>query len=147
MSAQQQRPQVGNSLTEKVGLSVVSEIVHKPAAEGGMGFLFRDLPTHDFGIDGQIEVVDEVNGRNEPTGRFVSVQVKSGPSFFRTSKNNGWIVPIRKSTVHYWRSHSVPVLLIIVDTENRKCFWTRADVDDYPETAASYIFMCRSKTN
>ena len=44
-----------------------------------MRWLFRRQLESDFGIDAQVEVVED--GR--PTGQLVAIQIKSGASFFR----------------------------------------------------------------
>jgi hypothetical protein len=45
-----------------------------------MKWLFRRQLESDFGIDAQAEIV---NDEGNPTGQFVAMQIKSGPSFFR----------------------------------------------------------------
>jgi hypothetical protein len=44
-------PGLGSARTENVGLNIAREAIF------AMGFLFRDLPTLDYGLDGQIEIV------------------------------------------------------------------------------------------
>jgi hypothetical protein len=90
--------------------------------------MFRELPTADFGIDGQIEIVAAgEDGVDVATGRILSVQVKAGESYFRQDAGDAWLVPIPRRTVQYWQSHSVPVLLVLVDLANvGACYWTHA---------------------
>ena len=45
-----------------------------------MKWLFRRQLESDFGIDAQVEVVDE---EGKPTGQLVALQIKSGPSYFK----------------------------------------------------------------
>ncbi|MBV9161241.1 MAG: DUF4365 domain-containing protein [Pseudonocardiales bacterium] len=49
----------------------------KLAFEEGLGWLFREQPTEDYGIDAHAEVVDEKMVR----GRQLSLQIKSGTSW------------------------------------------------------------------
>lgn len=42
------------------------------------GWLFREQPTHDYGIDAHVEIVIT----NRPTGKLIALQIKSGTSFF-----------------------------------------------------------------
>ena len=88
----------------------------------GLGFLFRDVAPSDYGIDGQIEVVDRADDSAVATGKFVSVQVKSGKSSFANETAGGWVNYVNKSTVQYWRGQSVPVLSVIVDAEKREAY-------------------------
>lgn len=52
-----------------------------------MNLVWRETPSTDVGVDGQIEFVNE---RGEATGQIVAVQVKSGPSYLREGANNSW---------------------------------------------------------
>src|SRR5205085_11632494 len=66
-------------------------------------------------------------------GRIISVQVKTGRSYFKEDKGTHWLVRIKKTTVAYWRAHSVPVILILVDPKARLCFWSQADSENHLE--------------
>ena len=134
MKGQCKRPQVGHGQTEKLGIAILSQLVNEPRETGGLGFLFRELTTSDYGIDGQIEVVEGIGEQAEPTGKIVSVQVKSGSSFLKPKTGDSWVISIRQTTVEYWRSHSVPVLLVVVDVEGRTCYWARGDTYEHEET-------------
>jgi hypothetical protein len=138
MEDQGKRPQVGHGQTERRGVAILDQVVNEPRERDGLGFLFREMTTFDYGIDGHIEVVETVDERSEPTGKIVSVQVKSGASFLRPSTGDSWVVPIKKSTVEYWRSHSVPVLLVVVDVDGRVCYWIRGDTYEHAETKEHY---------
>jgi hypothetical protein len=86
-------------------------------------------------LDGQLEVVrHDRAGKRRPTGRVVSVQVRTGASYHADDRGDHWIVPIKKSTVAYWRSHSVPVILVLVDPTTRICHWVRGDTDHRERT-------------
>ena len=138
MGEQRERPGVGHGRKERRGLAILEETVTKPRLDGGLGFVFRELPTSDYGIDGHIETVEYVGEAEEMTGKLVSVQVKSGPSYLSPSKGDSWIVDIKKTTVEYWRSHSVSVLLVVVDVESRVCYWTRGDTYEHEKTTEYY---------
>jgi hypothetical protein len=47
--------------------------------EDELGWLFRNQPTEDYGIDAHVEVVDGENVR----GRLLALQIKSGTSWFK----------------------------------------------------------------
>jgi len=57
------------------------------AVESELGWLFRDQPTEDYGIDAHVEVVDG----DAVTGRLLGFQIKSGESFFNEpAGEDGW---------------------------------------------------------
>ncbi len=107
-------PQVGTDPLAALGIATVDQ-----AVVGALGWAFRALPTSDYGLDGQIEIV--VHGT--ATGRIFSAQIKCGESFFLAADESGWTVRIKKRTVNYWRAHSVPVLLVLVHPVSRVCYW------------------------
>lgn len=129
-------PKVGNAGVEHQGIAIVKEIVVSPPPRG-LGFLFRDRSEFDYGIDGQIEFVDEVGHGAVATGKLISVQIKSGSSYFQPGKKGAWVVKVSEETGRYWRSHSVPVVLILVDVESRAAYWTRADTTKVEEAGAT----------
>jgi len=84
-------PKVGMTPTEKLGVAEVSTAVFRPVDEGGLGFIYRNVPEVDVGVDGHIEIV---NAAREATGKFVGVQIKAGQSWFKSRTSDGWLVPI-----------------------------------------------------
>jgi hypothetical protein len=126
-------PSLGNTATERQGLNIVRDLV------ADMGFLFRDLPSQDFGIDGQLEIVDvSGDGGQHATGKIVSIQVKCGLSYFAHDDDTAWSVYLPESTVNYWRSHSVPVLLVIVDPTRRQAYWAQGDSTEHQATKKGF---------
>lgn len=126
-------PKVGNAGVEHLGLTVLKEIVVAPSPQG-LGFLFRELPQFDYGIDAQIEIVSGSADSAVATGKILSVQVKTGKSYFQNESTDGWVNYVSRPTVEYWRAHSVPVLFVIVDPEKREAYWTQGDAEDHPMT-------------
>lgn len=108
--------------TERLGVDAVARAV------SGMGFIWREQPIVDFGIDGHIELVDE---EKKPTGQLVGVQIKSGPSFF--AKANAREVPFYISQEHweYWSTHALPIIVVLHDEETGRTIWQWVT----PETA------------
>lgn len=51
-----------------------------------LGWVFRNQPTEDYGIDAQTEVVDGEDVR----GRLLALQIKSGTSWFKETGPGGW---------------------------------------------------------
>lgn len=120
-------PRVGQAATSDAGVGLVKARICAPPTQGGAGYFFRELPTADKGLDGQIEITADVGGEQVATGKILSVQVKAGESFFRRDNGDSWSVYVPEPTVNYWQSHSVPVLLVLADLERQQCFWVRGD--------------------
>lgn len=89
------------------------------AVEEDLGWLFREHPISDYGIDAHIEVVDSTN----VTGRLLAVQIKSGRSRFAKATKSGWWFYPKTRHVNYWMRHSLPVLIVIYDPDLKRCYW------------------------
>lgn len=82
-------------------------------------WIFREQPTDDYGIDAQIEVVqDEV-----ATGELLAAQIKAGPSYFKKETEEGWWYLLDKNDLSYWLEHSLPVVVIICDSDTKTAYW------------------------
>ena len=57
---------------ERIGVATTEKIINQ------MGLIFREQPTDDYGIDAQIETIED----EYATGKLIAVQIKSGASFF-----------------------------------------------------------------
>jgi hypothetical protein len=84
-----------------------------------LGWVFREQPTSDFGVDAHVELV----GDGAPTGRLLGVQVKSGPSHFSEPYKDGWIFRPSSRHMAYWLNHSLPMTLLLVDVDNETIYW------------------------
>ena len=74
------------------GVDVVSRVVHEQ-----FKWLFkRNHQEHDFGIDGQLEVVTD---EGAVTGQMLAVQIKYGKSFF--DERNKWGYVYRGELKHF----------------------------------------------
>lgn len=87
-----------------------------------LGWLFRQQPIADAGIDAQIETVFN----DVPTGRLLGVQIKAGSSFFeeRTPDRDGWV--FREGTQRhrrYWSRYRLPVILVLYDIDTHAAYW------------------------
>jgi hypothetical protein len=132
-------PHLGTHGVGDEGIALVKLIVSRPQTQGGLGCLFREIATADVGIDGHIELVEDSDGGPVVTGRLVSVQVKSGPSYFENEDADAWKVYIPKKTVNYWKAHSLPVILVLANLHEKQCFWVRADSEEHHELEKSYL--------
>jgi hypothetical protein len=86
-----------------------------------IGLVFRELRKPDCGIDGHVELRKD----EEMTGEFIAVQVKSGPSAFDESKDDGFVFRSDDDHLEYWLEHSLPVIIVLCDLDTRTCFWER----------------------
>jgi len=80
------------SSQERFGVNAVAETMAK------IGQIWRETPLADVGIDGQIEYVSP---EGYATGRLISVQIKSGPSFFKESGAH-WVFHPEEKHRFYW---------------------------------------------
>ena len=85
-----------------------------------MNIIFRELPTSDRGIDGQFELTDESGAGN---GRLIALQVKSGISYFKETTPDYITFRFDEKHRHYWLEHSVPVIVIVCNPDDQKCYW------------------------
>lgn len=67
---------------------------------GQMGLIFREKPTHDYGIDAEIEIIED----GIATGRLIAAQIKCGDSFFSELKDDKIIFRFSSRHYDYWTS-------------------------------------------
>lgn len=114
-----------------LGVSIVSAIV-----DDKFGWLLRRIPQeHDFGIDGQIDVVTE---EGFVTGQMLGCQIKNGPSHFRESNRWGYVYRGDMKHFNYLANYPLPILIIICDPEAREGYWVRFRAEDVQLTDAGW---------
>ena len=107
----------------RLGISILTEIV-----ESELFWLLRiNHQEDDYGIDAFIDIISE-EGRL--TGKSIAVQVKSGESYFRHKTEFGWKYYGEMSHLNYYLNIDLPVLIILVDTENRKAYRVHCDPNE-----------------
>jgi hypothetical protein len=114
-----------------LGVSIVSRIVDED-----LGWLFkRNHQEHDFGIDGQIEVVTKAGA---VTGQMLGCQIKCGTSFFK--ERNRWGYVYRGETKHfnYLANYPLPVIIVICDPETKEGSWAHFRSGDAQITEAGW---------
>jgi len=82
----------------------------------------RNHQEHDFGIDGQIELVTE---DGSVTGQMIAIQVKCGKSFFEESNKWGYIYRGERKHFNYLFNYPVPVIISICDPNSHECYWVQ----------------------
>ncbi|MFF2638642.1 DUF4365 domain-containing protein [Streptomyces niveus] len=101
------------------------------AVEAELGWLFREQPTEDYGIDAHAEVVDA----DQVRGRLLALQIKSGSSWFREQSPEGWWFRPDIEHVQYWINHSLPVAVVLYHPERERCYWQLVNRKTLTETS------------
>ncbi|MEU8763021.1 DUF4365 domain-containing protein [Streptomyces sp. NPDC048659] len=96
-----------------------------------LGWVFREQPKEDYGIDAHVEVVDEERVR----GRLLALQIKSGSSWFKEPGPGGWWFRPDAGHVRYWTHHSLPVVVVLYHPERERCYWQLVDRETLVETS------------
>ncbi|MDF1546633.1 MAG: DUF4365 domain-containing protein [Bacteroidales bacterium] len=97
--------------------------------------IFREKSKHDFGIDGEIELVRK-NEENkfEVTGEIIAVQIKSSYSntgYIKKESETSIEISIRKDDVEYWSNYKTDVLLIFYDDRNDDLYCHKISPQDH----------------
>jgi hypothetical protein len=100
------------------------------AFESRIGWLFRNQPTEDYGIDAHVEVVDGKDVR----GQLLAVQVKSGTSWFSEPTPGGWWFRPDVAHVQYWINHSLPVAVVLYHPDRELSYWQLVNRTTLAET-------------
>lgn len=101
---------------ERAGILAVAGEVNR------LGLIWRETPMTDVGIDGQIELVDDVG---QATGRMIAVQVKSGQSYFHDHGFEWRFNPAPKHR-EYWEQFPLPVIIALHSPKEHQTYWTDA---------------------
>jgi hypothetical protein len=100
---------LGQAGVQLVGLAVAADL----------GWLFRDQPVLDFGIDAHVEI--KIAGK--ATGRLIALQIKTGDSWFTEPNDAGWWYRFDERHAEYWLHHALPVVVVLVDMSSRTGYW------------------------
>lgn len=114
---------------EQIGVHKASTIILED-----FKWIFREQPISDFGIDAHIEIVEE----SKPTGKLLGLQIKSGDSYFKYSYDEGFYFYGDKKHLEYWLNHSLPVILIIYNPSEDKCYWQHIKYQNISETDSGW---------
>lgn len=106
-----------NYTQERIGIAALQSF----AADRGQ--IWRETPTGDVGIDGQLEYV---NASGVATGQTLAVQVKAGASYFTNETTQSWKYYPTKKHRMYWERYPLPVILVLHDPVSKKSYWIDA---------------------
>ncbi|SEJ14285.1 protein of unknown function [Azotobacter beijerinckii] len=99
--------------TERIGVNEVERIsLHE------LGWIFREQPIEDMGIDAHLERVVE----GKPDGKLLALQIKTGISHFR-EKEDSYTYYGKIVHLDYWTGHSLPVVLVAHLPEKKQTLW------------------------
>lgn len=102
------------SLTDRKGVNIVESTFLND-----LQWLFREQTVSDYGIDAIVEQCVDDN----PTGKLISVQIKTGLSYLKTNTNGDFIFYPTKTHVEYWLSSSIPVILVLCNPDTKVAYW------------------------
>ncbi|MDD5559981.1 DUF4365 and DUF1817 domain-containing protein [Candidatus Methylomirabilis sp.] len=115
----------------ELGVALVARI-----ASDSFGWLFkRNHQEHDFGIDGQLEVVTDSGA---VTGQLLAMQIKCGRSFLQEKNKWGYVYRGELKHFNYLSNYPIPVLIIVCDPESGECFWVRFQPEQTQTTEAGW---------
>lgn len=99
--------------TERLGVIETDRIITKE-----FGWIFREQPIVDVGLDAFIEQSEEGN----PNGKFVAVQIKTGKGNFNISEKK---ITYYVSNIHYnyWLNLEIPIILVAHFPASMETYW------------------------
>lgn len=104
--------------TEQAGVHAVATLVVDK-----LGWIFREQPIADMGIDAHIELVRQ---DNNPTGQLIGVQIKSGEGNFHETAD-AWVYYGTHAHLDYWTGHALPVILVAHLPKRGETLWVQID--------------------
>ncbi len=88
------------------------------------GWLFREQPIEDYGIDAHVEPMDDPE---QPTRQLLALQIKAGPAYFKDETEDGWWFRDSRRHWHYWLGNVLPVVIILHNTDTEELSWQHAE--------------------
>ena len=115
--------------TGKTGVNFVERIVIDE-----LEWIFRREEDSDFGIDGQIEIVE----KEMATGRLIAAQVKAGESYFEEKNQEGIVYRGDIEHLNQWSNHSLSVIVILCDLKNKVAYWQHVNRENVELTGKAW---------
>jgi Domain of unknown function (DUF4365) len=117
--------------TERIGVNAVERVF-----VSDLGWIFREQPIVDMGIDAQAELVKDGN----PTGKLIALQIKSGGSHFHASPS-GYTYYGDLVHLDYWLGHALPVVLIAHLPESDEVLWVQVTANSVVRTGKAWRIL------
>lgn len=102
---------------ERVGVNAVEAIFLNE-----FKWAFRAQSVSDYGIDAIVEAKDG----DQPTGKLIALQIKSGTSYFKKRRGN-YVFYGELRHLDYWTMHSLSVFLVLYNPEDKIAVWQKID--------------------
>lgn len=117
------------SNTERTGVHRSAEIVERE-----LNWIFREITVADIGVDAVIELLEE----NNPRGKFLAVQIKTGKSNFHISTD---FLTYYISLIHYlyWIDQlELPIIIIAHLPDTNETYWEIINNKTVEKTPTQY---------
>lgn len=113
------KPILESKFREWEGLDRISPTIH------AMKCIYRELNKDDYGIDGEIEIVEKTSdGKgHQTTGKIIKLQAKSGISYIKQDSELSFFSPIRKDDLELWHQANYPIIYIVYHPQDDKLYW------------------------
>lgn len=105
-------------------------MVEKILSEEFDWVFIKNVLENDYGIDAYTEIAK--NG--DMSGKLIAIQIKTGQSYLKSTNEDEFIFRGEKKHLGYWLNHSLPVIIILCDEKNNKCYWKQVLKDDITKT-------------
>lgn len=111
--------------TERIGVHHCGEIAEKN------GWMFREQPVNDIGIDAHMEITNEFG----QTKQLLALQIKSGESYFSEDKPDYVVFRgISARQYNYWTSNPLPCILVLYNPADEMCIWQKLTTSTIEKT-------------
>ncbi len=124
------------SNTDDTGVAILKLCITKD-----LGWICRSTTNSDVGIDATVEQVIDDN----PTAKYISVQLKTGLSNVHIDKNKDYIFYIDDVHYEYWLSSSVPVILVLCNPDTNNLYWQLIKKQNIYSTKSKHKILIRKE--
>jgi hypothetical protein len=122
---------------ENKGILRVASIINNR-----FGWIFRELPKSDYGVDAEVELVE--NG--QVLGRIFGAQIKSGNSHLKKIKGSSdFIYSGKIKHLNYWKGHTLPIVIFFDHPKTKKCYWLDVNSAKTKATKKTFTVVVPSK--
>ncbi len=112
--------------TERIG------VAHCSLMALNKGWIFREQPIDDIGIDAHMEQTDN----DGIVRQILALQIKSGESYFRENKGEYVIFRnIDDRLYNYWTTNSLPCIVVLYNPNDDMCIWEKLTVETIKKTS------------
>lgn len=73
-----------------------------------------------------------------PNGRLLALQIKAGASYFEHQDDTGFVFRGELRHLDYWLDHSLPVVLVLYNPEEKRAYWAAVTEDAVQHTPRAW---------